>query len=259
MMTESEPGTAAATMRLNRFLARCGVASRRRSDALIAAGAVSLNGQVVAEPGVSVQPEVDRVEVEGQPVCLPVDFEYVILYKPLDCLVTRCDPRGRTTVFDVLPQLRPATVPVGRLDRNTTGLLLLTDDGALGFRLMHPSFRVDKVYEAIVDGRPDAAAVTALTQGVELDDGMTAPADVRVHESTPRYNHVDTRVVLTLHEGRKRQVRRMLRSVGHPVRRLHRMSLAGLRLDLKEPGSWRHLMPAEVARLGSVVGLDRGG
>jgi 23S rRNA pseudouridine2605 synthase len=257
-MNPAEMETVSGTMRLNRFLARSGVASRRKSDALIAQGVVRVNGQVISQAGVSVDPAVDRVEYDGRVVCLPGTLEYVLFHKPLDCLVTRSDTRGRPTIFAHLVGLRSGTMPVGRLDMDTSGLLLLTDDGELAFRLMHPRFVVDKVYEAVVSGRPDEGAAEKLRQGVELDDGMTAPARVEIGPSHPRDYGVDTRLVLTIHEGRKRQVRRMLRAVGHPVRQLHRTELAGLHLDLPEPGSWRRLSTAEVAALGAQVGLERG-
>ena len=149
-MTVPKPGAIEQEMRLNRFLARCGIASRRRSDELIQSGAVLVNGEIVDEPGRVVAVGNDRVEYQGQPVALPALYEYILLNKPAGYLVTRSDPDGRPTVFDLLQDLHPGTVPVGRLDMDTTGLLLLTDDGALGSRLLHPRFTVDKRYMAVV-------------------------------------------------------------------------------------------------------------
>jgi 23S rRNA pseudouridine2605 synthase len=256
-MGTPELGALGGPMRLNRFLARSGVASRRRSDQLVQQGAVTVNGEVVREPALSVDPSADRVECAGQLVSLPEAYEYIVLHKPAGCLVTRRDVRGRPTVFDAFDQLHPGTIAVGRLDMDTTGLLLLTDDGELAFRLTHPRFTVDKVYEAVVVGHPGESALEQLRQGLELDDGMTAPAQVELKEDLPRRGGVDCRLAVTIHEGRKRQVRRMLRAVGHPVRQLHRRSLADLELDMASPGQWRYLEESEVAALRFHVGLDR--
>ena len=182
-------------------------------------------------------------------------FEYIVYHKPAGTLVTRRDTRGRSTVFDQFSDLHPGTVAVGRLDRDTTGLLLLTDDGELAFRLTHPRFAVEKLYEAVVRGRPDHATLARLRAGIELDDGMTAPARVEIQERRAVVRDAETRLSVCIHEGRKRQIRRMFRTVGHPVRALKRVALAGLELDLSRPGQWRHLQPAEVAALRFQVGL----
>ncbi|MEW6755110.1 MAG: pseudouridine synthase [Candidatus Latescibacterota bacterium] len=250
---------AAEGMRLNRFLARAGVASRRQADALIASGAVAVNGQVVADKGRVVRPRVDRVTCQGVAAQLPAALEYIAFHKPVDSLVTRRDPGGRTTVFDHLPQRHAGTVAVGRLDRDTTGLLLLTDDGELAYRLMHPRFEVDKRYAAWVVGRPSAAALGHLRRGMELDDGPTAPAEVKVLGTRQTACGPETQLALCIHEGRKRQVRRMLRAVGHPVRSLARTAFAGIELDLPDPGQWRYLTAAEVRSLRGRVGLEDAG
>lgn len=246
---------AAAAMRLNRFLARSGVASRRKSDELIRDGKVRVNGETILEPWHSIVLAGDRVEVQGRRVALPAAFEYIAYHKPAGTLVTRRDVRGRPTVFDQFTDLHPGTVAVGRLDLDTTGLLLLTDDGELAFRLMHPSFAVDKLYAAVVRGRPDQATLAHLRAGIELDDGMTAPARVEIQESRPAARELETQLEICIHEGRKRQIRRMFRTVGHPVRALKRVAFAGLKLDLPRPGQWRYLTPVEVAALRSQVGL----
>ena len=224
-------------MRLNAFLARAGVASRRGADELIKAGRVAVNG----EPGqlntfVSSR---DRVEVDGQTVAAQA-LAYVLLHKPAGVVTTARDPQGRRTVVQLVPRA-PRVVPVGRLDADTTGALLLTNDGPLAHRLAHPRYGVEKVYEAEVQGDPDEAALRRLREGVELEDGRTAPAKAR--------RLGPGRVELTLHEGRKHQVKRMLEAVGHPVRRLHRSAYAGLTLEGLEPGAWRELEPPEVERL----------
>jgi 23S rRNA pseudouridine2605 synthase len=224
-------------VRLNAYLARAGVASRRRADDLIKARRVLVNG----EPGAlnTFVQSGDRVEVDGRPVA-PQRLAYVLLHKPAGVVTTASDPHGRPTVVDLVPR-EPRVVPVGRLDADTTGALLLTNDGPLAHRLAHPRYEVEKVYEAEVDGEPSDEALRQLAEGVELDDGRTAPA--RVRRLGP------SRVELALHEGRKHQVKRMLDAVGHPVVRLHRSRYAGLGLGGLEPGAWRALGEGEVAGL----------
>jgi 23S rRNA pseudouridine2605 synthase len=226
-------------VRLNAYLARAGVASRRGADELIKAGRVTVNG----EPGQlnTFVESRDRVELDGKRVELQ-SLTYVLLHKPADTVTTARDPQKRRTVVDLVDH--PArVVPVGRLDADTTGALLLTNDGELAHRLAHPRYEVEKVYEAEVEGEPDDDALQRLRNGLELDDGATAPAEAR--RLRP-----DT-VELAIHEGRKHQVKRMLAAVGHPVRRLHRSRYAGLTLEGLEPGAWRELEPFEVELLRS--------
>jgi 23S rRNA pseudouridine2605 synthase len=229
-------------VRLNAYLARAGVASRRKADELIKAGRVTVNG----EPGQlnTFVGRGDRVEVDGEPVTAQ-KLAYVLLHKPAGTVTTASDPQGRPTVLELV-DLPERVVPVGRLDVDTTGALLLTNDGPLAHRLAHPRYGVEKVYVADVLGRPDERDLQALAEGVELEDGRTAPATVRCL--------APSRVELTLHEGRNRQVRRMLDAVGHPVTHLHRSVYAGLTLEGLEPGAWRELEPDEVASLVRVFG-----
>jgi 23S rRNA pseudouridine2605 synthase len=224
-------------VRLNAYLARAGVASRRRADELIKAGRVAVNG----EPGRlnTFVERGDRVEVDGQPVAAQ-RLTYVLLNKPTGTVTTARDPQRRPTVVELV-DVPERVIPVGRLDADTTGALLLTNDGPLAHRLAHPRYGVEKVYEVEVEGRPDDAALRRLAEGVELDDGRTAPA--RARRLAP------SKIELMLHEGRKHQVKRMLAAVGHPVRRLHRSGYAGLTLGGLEPGRWRELEPSEVKRL----------
>jgi 23S rRNA pseudouridine2605 synthase len=224
-------------MRLNAYLARAGVASRRRADELIKAGRVRVNGEpgqlnTFVETG-------DRVEVDGEPVAAQ-RLAYVLLHKPAGTVTTARDPQRRPTVVELV-DLPERVVPVGRLDVDTTGALLLTNDGPLAHRLAHPRYGVDKTYEVEVEGEPDDGAVQELAHGVELEDGPTAPARAR---------RLAARTIeVTIHEGRNRQVKRMLEAVGYPVRRLHRSAYAGLTLEGLEPGRWRELEPSEVERL----------
>src|SRR5690242_2181280 len=236
-------------MRLNAFLARAGVASRRRADELIKAGRVTVNGE--AGQLNTVVGAHDRVEVDGQEVQRQ-RLRYVLLHKPAGVVTTARDPQGRPTVVELVPG-EPRVVPVGRLDADTTGALLLTNDGQLAHRLAHPRYEVDKVYEAEVDGVPSAPALAALADGVELDDGPTAPARVRTVAAAADGSRAT--LELTLHEGRNRQVRRMCEAVGHPVRRLHRSRYAGLSVAGLAAGGWRELRADEVAALMELVGL----
>ena len=224
-------------MRLNAYLARAGAASRRGAEDLIRAGRVRVNGEV-AGLATFVEPR-DTVEVDGRPI-EPEPLTYVLLHKPAGVVTTARDPQGRATVVGLVGHDR-RVVPVGRLDADTTGALLLTNDGPLAHRLMHPRYEVNKVYEAEVEGEPSDEALAQLAEGIELDDGRTAPA--RVRSLGPSL------VELTIHEGRKHQVKRMLQAVGHPVCRLHRSRYAGLTLDGLAPGEWRALTPGEVANL----------
>jgi 23S rRNA pseudouridine2605 synthase len=229
-------------VRLNAYLARAGIASRRGSDDLIKEGRVKVND----EPG-QLNTYVhagDTVEVDGEPVAAQ-QLTYVLLNKPAGTVTTASDPQGRPTVVQLVDEVPERIVPVGRLDADTTGALLLTNDGALAHRLAHPRYGVEKVYEADVDGQPSAEAIRRLEAGIELDDGVTAPTQARVLQPS--------RIELTLHEGRKHQVKRMCLAIGHPVRRLHRSRYAGLTLEGLEPGQWRELEPSEVKRLRTLL------
>jgi 23S rRNA pseudouridine2605 synthase len=218
-------------------LARAGVASRRHADELIKAGRVSVNGRR-GELNDFVGGR-DVVEVDGQRVTAQ-KLAYALLHKPAGVVTTARDPQGRRTVVDLVAH--PArVVPVGRLDADTTGALLLTNDGELAHRLAHPRYEVDKVYEVEVEGQPDDSALRRLAEGVDLEDGRTAPAQVR--------RLGPSRLELTIHEGRKHQVKRMCDAVGHPVRGLHRSRYGDLDLAGLRPGEWRKLSAEEVEDL----------
>ena len=224
-------------MRLNAYLARTGVASRRGADELIKRGRVRVNG-VTGELNTFVN-EGDVVDLDGR-LLLPQRVAYVLLHKPAGVVTTASDPQGRPTVVNFVEH-ESRVVPVGRLDADTTGVLLLTNDGDLAHRLAHPRYEVEKVYEAEVEGEPSDDALAQLEHGIELEDGQTAPA--RARRLAP------SRVELAIHEGRQHQVKRMLEAVGHPVTRLHRSRYAGLTTEGLEPGQWRELTDDEVAAL----------
>jgi 23S rRNA pseudouridine2605 synthase len=224
-------------MRLNAFLARAGIASRRGADELIKSGRVTVNGE--AGQLNTVVGAHDLVAVDGKEVARQ-RLRDVLLHKPAGVVTTARDPQGRPTVVELV-SAEPRVVPVGRLDADTTGALLLTNDGQLAHRLAHPRYGVEKTYVTDVEGDPGEDVLRRLREGVELDDGPTAPARAR------RLGR--GRVELVLHEGRKHQVKRMLAAVGHPVTRLHRSAYAGLTLEGLEPAEWRELEPSEVELL----------
>jgi len=232
-------------VRLNAYLARAGVASRRAADELIRAGRVRVNGRP-GELGTFVESG-DTVEVDGRALH-PQRLAYVLLNKPAGTVTTARDPHGRRTVVDLVRH-EARVVPVGRLDADTTGALLLTNDGDLAHRLAHPRYEVEKVYVAEVEGRPSDEALRRLGDGVDLDDGPTAPA--RVRRLGP------TTVELAIHEGRKHQVKRMCAAVGHPVTALRRSRYAGLTVDGLAPGMWRELTAGEVERLREIPSRRR--
>ena len=225
--------------RLQKVLARAGLGSRRICEDLIAEGRVTVNGDV-AVLGRRVDSENDRIEVDSVPIGVRPGLVYYLLNKPAGVVTTADDPQGRPTVVALVPD-EPRVFPVGRLDADTEGLLLLTNDGDLTHRLTHPSFGVEKEYLAEVTGTPSRGALRRLREGVELDDGMTAPAKVALHEP-----HLLT---IVIHEGRNRQVRRMCDAVGHPVRRLVRARIGPLRDQSLPPGAWRPLSIDEVRAL----------
>ena len=232
-------------MRLNAYLARAGVASRRRADELIKDGRVTVNG----EPGQlnTFVEDADRVEVDGTPVA-PQRLAYVLLNKPSGVVTTARDPHRRPTVVGLVRH-DARVVPVGRLDADTTGALVLTNDGPLAHRLAHPRYGVEKVYDVEVEGEPTEAQLERLRTGVDLDDGRSAPAQARRTGAE--------RLELVLHEGRKHQVKRMCAAVGLPVTRLHRPRYAGLELGDLAEGDWRELTGDEVERLRAATRTTR--
>lgn len=231
-------------IRVNVFLSRCGLASRRHADEIVAAGRVTISG-TTALLGSRVDPAHDVVRVDGREIRPVVSKTALVLNKPAGYLVSRHDPHYTTTVYDLLPVGFAHLVPVGRLDLNTEGVLLMTDDGQLVERLTHPRYRVPRVYRATVKGHPDAEALALLRNDVEIEGGVTGPAEVRVFG----HRRETAELELVLREGRKREVRLMCRAVGHEVLHLQRTEFAGIGVSDLAPGRWRVLSTAEIALL----------
>lgn len=251
---------AEGTVRLQAYLARAGVASRRAAEDLIREGRVRVGG-VVAQIGASVDPRVDVVEVDGQ-VITPQRVQWVALHKPKGYVTTREDPEGRKTVYELLPDNLRHLFHVGRLDRDSSGLLLLTNDGEAANRLLHPRYGTTKEYWADVEGEPQAADLRRLIRGVELEDGLAKAESVAVRgEGKPG----TVRLAVVMREGKRREVRRMLEAIGHPVRRLFRHRFGPIDIGRLAPGKWRFLTAEEMETLGSAPpppptrGVRRGG
>jgi len=238
---------------LQKILAQAGYGSRRACEQLILQGRVRLNGQVVTQLGVQADPQCDVIEVDGKRVQLSEEHTYILLHKPAGVVTTRRDAHAARTVMDLLQGVSAAVFPLGRLDADTTGALLLTDDGELAYRLTLPRYGVPKTYLVEVRGEVGEEALRRLREGVLLEDGMTAPAQVQ----KVRYlaGRGTTLLRLTIHEGRKRQVKRMCMAVGHPVVRLHRERFGHLTLHQLPVGAWRYLTDEEIVALRRAVGL----
>lgn len=264
-------------MRLQKYLARCGVASRRHGEELISAGRVAVNGAVITRMGVKVVVGIDEVCVDGRVVNLPESTTTLMLYKPAGYVTTMDDPQGRPTVAELVDKEKyPGLFPIGRLDAETTGLLLFTTDGILGQQLMHPRHHVKKTYYALVQGKPTQSDLSCLRKGIMLDDGLTLPAEISIVEGTemrfvqtifherydqgsslkerPRFTSSafddrNTSLKIGIREGRNRQIRRMFSAIGHPVLALHRQSIGSLSLGNLMLGHTRVLDSNEVQAL----------
>jgi 23S rRNA pseudouridine2605 synthase len=261
-------GDEALMIRLQKILSAAGVASRRAAEALIVEGRVSINGQVARALGTRADAERDEIRVDGRRVKSVSRRRYLLLNKPRACVTTRSDPEGRRTVIDLLTGVREYVYPVGRLDYDSEGLLLLTNDGELAARLMHPRHEVERVYEATVRGVPTLHAVQRLSRGIVLDGRRTEPAQVQLLEHRARRGarspiaggEPGTSVLqISLHEGRSRQVRRMCDAIGHPVVRLRRTRIGPISDDRLPLGAFRDLSEREIARLKHAAGLSRNG
>ena len=235
------------TVRLQKIISQAGVASRRAAEKLIAEGRVTVNGETVVEMGTKADPSRDDIRIDGRRLKSPERHRYILLNKPAGYVTTRADPQRRPTVVDLLVGVKEYVYPVGRLDYDTQGLLLLTNDGDLAARLTHPRHEVDRTYEARVAGMPDDEAIERLRRGIPLDGRRTHPADVTLINKGRRDE--DGVLHVTIREGRNRQVRRMLEAVGHPVRSLRRIRFGPLTLRGLQPGTWRELTAPEVEKL----------
>lgn len=245
-MKETGPG-----VRLQKILSAAGVASRRASEQMILEGRVTVNGETVRTLGTKANPATDAIKVDGRRIKLDVKDRYIVLYKPKGYVTTRSDPEGRQTVMDLIGE-GAYIYPVGRLDFDSEGLLLMMTDGDLAARLTHPRHEVDKVYEVIVLGLPDPKAMEKLRKGVFIDGRRTSPADVHAG-TTVKGPRPTTLLTITLREGRNRQIRKMCRSVGLPVRDLRRIGMGPIGLGRLKPGQWRDLTPDEVRQLKASV------
>jgi 23S rRNA pseudouridine2605 synthase len=243
--------------RLQKILSQAGVASRRLSEELITQGRVQVNGRTVTELGTRADADADEIKVDGRRIHAQKRKRYILLHKPRGYITSRSDPEGRPTVLDLLRGVREYIYPVGRLDYDSEGLLILTNDGELAARLTHPRHEVDKVYEARVRGIPDEHVLERLSKGVTIDGKRTAPAKVRLIDppnKRPAENE-QARIELAIHEGRQRQVRNMFDAVGHPVVRLKRVRIGPIEDPNIPPGHWRDLTPQEIAKLQRSAGI----
>ena len=240
--------------RLQKIISQAGIASRRAAENIILEGRVEVDGQVIRELGGKYDPELVEIRVDGKIISAPEAHVYYLLNKPKGYVSTASDERGRRTVLDLLPEIKERIYPIGRLDMNTEGLLLLTNDGELMNGLLHPRYEVQKTYVARIATGLSEAALRALREGVKLEDGLTAPARVRVLETAPGR----TRVEITIHEGRNRQVRRMFKAVGHEVLALKRTAFAGLSLEGVRRGEHRALTEEEIRSLYEKAGRQQG-
>lgn len=239
-------------IRLNKYLSICGVTSRRGADAMVADRRVSVNDKVVEKPGLVVNEEVDRVKVDGLEVSPVTEQMYVLLNKPAGVMSTLHDPFKRKTVVQLLKKLKHRVYPIGRLDFDTEGVLLLTNDGDLAYRLAHPKYEIPKVYEARVKGKFTREDGLLIQYGIKLDDGAIGKANVHILG----YGANSTRIRLILTEGRKREVKQLCKKVGHPVEQLVRVDFAGITAKGLTPGQWRLLSQFEVNRLRKLVGTE---
>ena len=242
-----------AGIRLQKVIAQAGLASRRAAEEMIRQGRVQVNGDVVTELGIRVDPDKDEISVDRQPIAVIPKKVYLLFYKPKNCVTTLKDPQGRKTIMDFISDFRIRVFPVGRLDYDAEGLMVLTNDGVLGHRLQHPRFGVPKTYEVKVEGHPDDKALHKLRSGIHLDEGKTAPAEVKVLRLLPKKAWIE----IVLHQGWYRQIKRMCESVGHSVLKIKRTRYGPLKVEQLKPGSYRPLSKSEIKELFRMVQLDQ--
>lgn len=228
--------------RLQKFMARCGVASRRNSEKLIEAGNVEVNGIVIKELGFKVDIEKDKVKVNGEIIQLEKNKIYIILNKPEGYLCTLKDQRGRRTVLDLVTEISERIFPIGRLDYDTSGLLIMTNDGDIYNKVIHPREKINKIYEANIEGLPSEKELERFCTGVDIGGYITAPAEIKVLQR----DRESSKVKITIHEGKKRQIRKMCKEIGHPVITLRRIKIGNIELKNLPKGTWRYLTDEEV-------------
>lgn len=249
MNTTKKPEPA-AVIRINRYLSMCGVASRRKADQLVLQGKVEVNGRVLTDLGTKINPARDKVFVDGKQVTRVHDYVYLVMNKPKDTITTLNDEKGRTTVMSLV-KTRQRVYPIGRLDRNTTGVLLLTNDGEFAHRLMHPKYEIPKSYHVTLTAPLKPEDGDRLRKGIRLEDGSTAPAEVYILPGSNRKE-----IGITIHEGRNRQVRRMFESLGYEVKKLDRVAYGPITKEGLRRGATRALTHVEVQRLREMAGWD---
>jgi 23S rRNA pseudouridine2605 synthase len=250
MTADSSQESREGRERLNRFLARAGVASRRAADEIIRAGRVSINGNVVTQMATFVDPESDKVAVDGNVLEPPPEETiWIVLNKAAGTVTTRSDTHGRPTIYDGLPSVYNNLITVGRLDMDTEGVLLLTNDGDAANKLMHPRHQIERVYEAEVEGVPSSGSLRQMYDGIDLGDPTPARAEAVITARKAQ----GAVLRLVLREGRKREIKRLCEAIGHPVRKLKRVSYAGIRVGRIGRGKWRKLSPHEIAKIETVI------
>lgn len=240
-------------MRLQKYIASCGLTSRRKAEKWIEEGRVQVNGVIVTELGTCVNPDVDEIRVDGKIIKPETEYYYIALYKPRFCVTTLRDPQGRPTVMDYLKNMDKRIYPVGRLDFDAEGLLLFTNDGDLAHRLIHPSYGVKKEYIVLVKGHPGKWFLKKWREGIYLEEGKTGPAEVEILKR----ERTRTWIRVVLHQGWYRQIKRMGQVTGHPVYRIKRISYGPIKLGNMSPGEYRHLSEVEISSLYEITGLEK--
>lgn len=238
-------------MRLNKYLSHCGVSSRRQADEMIAAGRVNVNGKLINQLGTVIDEDNDEVQVDGHPVKLPDDKSYVVLNKPKGYISSLVDKYNRPTVIDLIKGVNARVYPIGRLDLDTEGIIILTDDGELAFRLAHPKFEIKKAYIVTIKGYFPSEFITKFEEGITLEDGSVARGKGKFISSHEEYSVIQ----LELTEGKKREIRRMLSQLGYHVKHLKRIRFADISCEGMRTGSWRYLNRKEIIKLKKKVGL----
>ena len=237
-------------MRINKYIASCGIASRRKSEEIILDKRVKVNGKTVCELSINIDENKDIVEIDGKIISLSKNHIYIVLNKPEGYITTVKDQFDRPNVLDLVTDIKERVYPIGRLDYETSGLLILTNDGDLTYKLTHPKHEVDKTYVALVKGQPTYEELKKFRDGLDIEDYKTAPAKIRVVDANEEKNY--SKCEIKIHEGRNRQVRKMCKAINHPVLRLRRIAMGEIRLKGLKVGEYRHLTKEEIKYLKSI-------